>query len=100
MFAASVSKEVKAADVFNEYTETPAGAAPELFGNGGGILLGDYTVESMVDAIMKIDALPESDWQYMSEQAYEFVKKYSWDDAAVLFEETLINYLKIAREQK
>lgn len=77
---------------------TPAGAAPELLSNGGGILLGDYTVESMAKAILNIDVMPEPDWQTMSKQAYEAVKKYSWDDATVLFEKSLLKYLNFARE--
>ena len=79
---------------------TPAGAAPELLSNGGGILLGDYTVESMTKAILNFDAMPESDWQTMSEQAYEAVRKYSWDDATVLFEKSLLKHLNFARERQ
>lgn len=73
---------------------TPAGAAPELLSSGGGILLGDYTVESMAKAMLNINAMTESGWKAMSKKAYEVVKKYSWDDATVLFEQRLLNKLK------
>jgi len=72
---------------------TPAGAAPEILKNGGGILLSNYTVESMAKAILGINDMAESDWQMISEQAHEAVRKYSWDDATVLFEKSLLKYL-------
>ncbi len=77
---------------------TPAGAAPELLSNGGGVLLGDYTVDSMVKAILNINNMQESHWETMSEQAYEKAKSYSWDDATVLFEKSLLKYLNVERK--
>jgi len=68
---------------------TPAGAAPELLSNGGGILLDDFTAESMAEAMLKIGAMPATNWQAMSGQAYESAKIYTWDDATDLFEKAL-----------
>ena len=77
---------------------TPAGAAPEVLNNGGGILLDDYSAGGMAQSILTIEAMPESDWQAMSKQAYEVVRKYSWDDATKLFEKNLLNFMNSARE--
>ncbi|MFC1876753.1 glycosyltransferase family 4 protein [Thermodesulfobacteriota bacterium] len=77
---------------------TPAGAAPELLSDGGGVLLGDFTVESMVKAITDIEVMSDFDWQTVSKQAYQKAKEYSWDDATLLFEKCLLNFLNSSRE--
>jgi glycosyltransferase involved in cell wall biosynthesis len=68
---------------------TPVGAAPELLSNGGGILLNDHSIESMVKITLTVNAMRDSEWEAMSNQAYEEAKKYSWDDATDLFEKAL-----------
>lgn len=68
---------------------SPAGAAPELISQGGGILLEEITVENMAQAIQFMTNLSESNWQSMSENAHKTATKYSWDDATNLFEKAL-----------
>ena len=68
---------------------TRAGAAPELVGKGGGILLDDWSVEGMSDAVAKALAMTPEDWGAMSCRAREIATKYSWDDATILFEKAL-----------
>lgn len=68
---------------------TKAGAAPELVGNGGGILLKGWNAEEMSAAIVAAFETKEKDWQKMSSLAREIASCYSWDDATTLFEQAL-----------
>lgn len=66
---------------------TPAGAAPELVGEGGGgVLVGYDDPAGMAAAIVKIVRLPDDQWRVMSDKAYATVRDYSWEDATDLFE--------------
>jgi glycosyltransferase involved in cell wall biosynthesis len=69
---------------------TPVGAAPELIGQGGGYLVRPEDPEDMAAAIERIVALPDDRWQAMSDIAHETANRYTWDDAADLFETALI----------
>lgn len=68
---------------------TKAGAAPELIGRGGGILLDDWGIGTMKKGIIQGLELSEQHWGSMSQKAREIVVQYSWDDATILFEKTL-----------
>ena len=68
---------------------TPAGAAPELVGGGGGILVPPENPKEMARAIERIYYLSETDWRAMSEAAYLRANSYSWEDATTLFEKAL-----------
>ncbi len=68
---------------------TPAGAAPELIGQGGGILVPHDDPQAMAEAILKICMMPENDWQAMSDAAYRTATSYTWDDATDRFEAAL-----------
>jgi glycosyltransferase involved in cell wall biosynthesis len=68
---------------------TPAGAAPELLGGGGGILVEQENPVAMAEAIIKICQLSPRDWLSYSDCAYETASSYTWDDATDLFERTL-----------
>ncbi|WP_028584983.1 glycosyltransferase family 4 protein [Desulfogranum mediterraneum] len=68
---------------------TNAGAAPELFTSGGGILLKDWTPETMAETIIQAIGLSEQSWKRISEKARTTSSGYSWDDAAALFESAL-----------
>ena len=68
---------------------TPAGAAPELLVNGGGVVMRTKDPLEMADAIVKICSLNENDWQELSEAAYNIATRYSWDNATSLFEQAL-----------
>ncbi|MCT7949704.1 glycosyltransferase family 4 protein [Ancylothrix sp. C2] len=68
---------------------TPAGAAPELLANGGGILVKPEDPEDMAKAIIKVCQMPESEWRVLSDTAYQKATSYSWEDAADRFEAAL-----------
>jgi glycosyltransferase involved in cell wall biosynthesis len=69
---------------------TPVGAAPELIGRGGGILVRPEDPEDMAAAIGRIMALPDGRWRAMSDAAHDTASRYTWDDAADRFEAALI----------
>jgi glycosyltransferase involved in cell wall biosynthesis len=68
---------------------TPAGAAPELLGRGGGVLVRPENPNEMAEAIQHLVNLPDLAWRGMSAAAYATATHYSWDDAADLFEAAL-----------
>lgn len=68
---------------------TPAGAAPELLGVGGGVLVPHDDATALADAIVRICGLPEPDWRALSDAAYKIATSYTWDDAADAFEAAL-----------
>ena len=69
---------------------TPAGAAPELLGAGGGWLVPPENPEEMAAAIVRLCRLPDAEWRAMSDAAYSIATRYSWDDATNLFERALM----------
>ncbi len=73
---------------------TPAGAAPEILKKGGGILVQDFSSDSLAEAILEIVSLEDSSWRKLSEKARESVLGYTWDDAADLFEKALEKALR------
>jgi len=77
---------------------TPAGAAPELISQGGGILVKPEDPEDMARAIIRIAQMSNDEWKLMSDKAYETATGYTWDDAAKLFEQAL--YRAIERTKK
>ncbi len=68
---------------------TPAGAAPELLAEGGGILVRPEDPEDMARAIERIVALDEPDWLRLSDLAFATASRHNWDDATDRFEEAL-----------
>jgi glycosyltransferase involved in cell wall biosynthesis len=68
---------------------TPAGAAPDLIPQGGGMLVPHEDPRAMSDAICRILAMPETEWVQMSEAAHRTATSYSWDDAVARFEREL-----------
>jgi glycosyltransferase involved in cell wall biosynthesis len=69
---------------------TPAGAAPRLIAQGGGILVAMEDVSGMADAIARVAAMTEEDWRRMSDAAYSTATSYTWDDATDQFETALM----------
>jgi glycosyltransferase involved in cell wall biosynthesis len=59
----------------------PVGAAPDLLAGGAGVLVPPESPEAMAEAIVRLCTGPESDWQAMSDLAYQRAHGYSWDDA-------------------
>jgi glycosyltransferase involved in cell wall biosynthesis len=68
---------------------TATGAAPELVAPGGGVLIPQEDPAAMAKEIERIVRLPEDQWRAMSNAAYQTATKYTWDDAADLFEAAL-----------
>lgn len=69
---------------------TPAGAAPELLGGGGGMLVPPADAQAIADAIGRIAAMPPMDWRKLSDAAHQTATSYSWDDATSGFELALV----------
>lgn len=69
---------------------TPAGAAPELVGAGGGILVPAGDVPALVAAMVRIADMNDAEWQKMSAAAHHTATSYTWDDAAQRFEAELL----------
>ena len=69
---------------------TPAGAAPELLSNGGGVLVRRNAPEEMARAIVHLCSLRNSEWQQLSDAAYRTALSYTWEDATDLFEDALL----------
>jgi glycosyltransferase involved in cell wall biosynthesis len=77
---------------------TPAGAAPQLLASGGGILVKPEDPFDMAKAIEQICQLSDAEWRVMSDAAVAEVTKYTWEDAANLFEDAL--YTAIERQSQ
>ena len=77
---------------------TPAGAAPELLEQDGGILVKPEDPADMATAIQTMCQLSEADWKTMSDRAYETAVGYTWEDATDRFEAGL--YTAIERQQR
>lgn len=74
---------------------TPAGAAPELIGKGGGILVPHENPQAMADALVKVCSLPETEWRALSDTALATVTGYTWDDATTHFEKALEQVIEV-----
>lgn len=68
---------------------TPTGAAPELLGDGAGILVPHEDPGALAEAIVSICRSSEAEWQRMSGRAYTKARSYTWDDAVLRFEGAL-----------
>ncbi len=60
----------------------PIGAAPDLLGDGTGVLVAKESPEAMAAAIVALCQQSDADWRQASERAYQKAHSYSWDDAA------------------
>jgi glycosyltransferase involved in cell wall biosynthesis len=69
---------------------TPAGAAPELVAEGGGVLVHPEHAESMAHAIVELAKMPSDQWRQMSDKAYATANRYTWEDATDKFEAALL----------
>ncbi|MEM9417718.1 MAG: glycosyltransferase family 4 protein [Planctomycetota bacterium] len=68
---------------------TPAGAAPELVGQGGGVMVDMEDIDGMAQAILDITRQDNAVWRAMSDQAYATATQYTWDHATDAFERSL-----------
>ena len=65
---------------------TPTGAAPELLGNGEGILVRACDSPALIaHAIVTLVRMSAETWRQMSDRAYDRVTGYTWNDAAASF---------------
>jgi glycosyltransferase involved in cell wall biosynthesis len=69
---------------------TPAGAAPELLGQGGGVLVPHEDPAAMAEAIVRICSLPDVRWRELSDRALAVSAASTWDAAADRFEAVLL----------
>lgn len=77
---------------------TPAGAAPRLLSDGGGVLVQPDDPEDMARAIEWVCNLTDAEWQAMSDAAYIKATSYTWDDATEKFEAAL--YQAVEQSQR
>jgi glycosyltransferase involved in cell wall biosynthesis len=68
---------------------TPAGAAPELVGESGGVLVNHEDPSDMARAIVRVCSQSDADWRKMSQAAYATATRYTWEDAIDRFETAL-----------
>ena len=70
---------------------TPAGAAPELIGEGGGILVDEQTAtDGMAAAIERVATMPDGAWRALSAAARSTAERNTWAEATDSFECALL----------
>jgi len=60
----------------------PIGAAPQLLGDGTGVLVAPESPQDMAQALVSICTQSDSDWKNASDKAFTKAHSYSWHDAA------------------
>ena len=70
---------------------TPTGVAPEVIGEGGGMLVKPDDAPDMAIAIERLSRMKEADWRKMSDTAYQTAARFTWENSAKLFEAALAN---------
>ena len=68
---------------------TPAGAAPEILADGGGILVSPESAPSLAEGIGQIVGMDEEDWRKLSDKALHIAGRYNWNHSTDLFEAAL-----------
>ena len=77
---------------------TPAGAAPELINaRGGGVLIDHESPEQMAREIVRFARMDEHEWVKISDAALSTTTSHTWNDAADLFEASLLRAFEAAR---
>lgn len=76
---------------------TPAGAAPELVPDGGGILITETSSESICEAAIQLLRDPPGKWNVRSTAATQQANRHTWSNAASRFAQVLENECKILR---
>ncbi len=69
---------------------TPAGAAPELLCQGGGILVPHENPQEMAQAIVRVCRMSEAEWRQLSDAALATAAASTWEDSANRFEQALL----------
>lgn len=70
---------------------TPAGAAPDILADGGGILLASHKPEDMSDAILYLSRLPQEEWRSLSAESVNTSTKYTLEKSLSRFERFLLS---------
>jgi O-antigen/teichoic acid export membrane protein/glycosyltransferase involved in cell wall biosynthesis len=68
---------------------TPAGAAPQIVGAGGGILVEHENVEALARAIVRVAIMNAEEWRSMSDNAFATAMRYDSRLSAQKFESFL-----------
>ena len=77
---------------------TPAGAAPELINaRGGGALIDHESPDQMAREIVRFARMDEHEWVKISDAALSTTTSYTWNDAADLFEASLVRAFEAVR---
>jgi glycosyltransferase involved in cell wall biosynthesis len=76
---------------------TPAGAAPELINEGGGILVKPQDPIDMAIAIERIARMPREEWRDLSAAAARTAGNHTWDNSADQFERVLRDILSLGK---
>lgn len=79
---------------------TPAGAAPDLIADEGGILVDPNDPRGMAAAITRLAETSNESWCTMSNLAYDAARRYSWEDATDLFEAALLRAIAKGRPDR
>lgn len=79
---------------------TPAGAAPELLGNGGGLLVEQDNPEAMAEAILDMVGLSDEEWRAVSYVARKTAESYDWQQAVTTFEVALKRAIARSRSEQ
>jgi glycosyltransferase involved in cell wall biosynthesis len=70
---------------------TRTGIAPDIIEDGvNGYLVDPNDPHAIADRVQRVAELSDNAWRTMSDAAFAQVNSYSWDDAANLFEQSLI----------
>jgi glycosyltransferase involved in cell wall biosynthesis len=69
---------------------TPAGAAPELLSEGGGVLVPPEDPEAMARAILDVAGADEARWKSVSDAALATASRHTWAAATDRYEEALV----------
>lgn len=60
---------------------TPAGAAPDLLANGGGLVMSGWEPAEMAASALKILSSDDATWRRMSDDAFHAASRRTWDAA-------------------
>ncbi|MCS7035000.1 MAG: glycosyltransferase family 4 protein [Phycisphaerae bacterium] len=68
---------------------TPAGIAPEVLPEGGGVLVRPEDSADMAVAIERISRMKQPEWQAMSSAAFQTAKQFTWERSALMMQAIL-----------
>ena len=72
----------------------PAGAAPDILGAGGGVLLPEPSAPRMAEALRDVLSLPAEGWRALSDAARAVAATHDWQRSTEAFEAALVRNLR------